>query len=341
MFRSNASRLDFTPKSGMEVICFGYVTVFTRDTQLQLYVEEMVPSGEGALYQALEELKQKLLKEGLFKEEYKQKIPLFPLTVGVVTSPTGAVLRDIIHVSRRRFQGVDIVLAPAAVQGTEAPLEIVKAIELLNQWGKADVIIVARGGGSLEELWAFNTEEVVRAIFNSQLPVISAVGHETDFTLADFVADKRAPTPSAAAEIAVPLKIELISRLRQYENRIKRSLLRDFEYKKRRFDSLASRAVLQKPLRLIDQKRQELSEFARRLGQSAAVILIAKKNEAEKLKSGLKSLDPKAVLRRGYALLTDDQGKIIKSKDDVSQGALLEARLSKGALLCEVLEKKE
>lgn len=341
MFRSSASRLKFAPRSGMEVVCFGYVTVFVRDTQLQLYVDEMFPSGEGALYQALEELKQKLLKEGLFKEEYKQKIPLFPLTVGVVTSPTGAVLRDIIHVSRRRFQGVDIVLAPAAVQGVEAPLEIVQAIELLNQWGKADVIIVARGGGSLEELWAFNTEEVVRAIFNSHLPVISAVGHETDFTLADFVADKRAPTPSAAAEIAVPLKSELKIRLQQYEERIKRSLIKDFEYKRHRLDSLATRPVLQKPLRLIDQKRQELSELARRLDQSVNVILTAKKNAAEKLKSELKSLDPKAVLRRGYALLTDDQGKIIKSTDDVSQGALLEARLSKGALLCEVLEKKE
>jgi exodeoxyribonuclease VII large subunit len=341
MFRSNASRLDFTPKSGMEVICFGYVTVFTRDTQLQLYVEEMVPSGEGALYQALEELKQKLLKEGLFKEEHKKRIPLFPLTVGVVTSPTGAVLKDIIHVARRRFQAVDIVLAPASVQGVEAPLEIVQAIELLNQWGKADVIIVARGGGSLEELWAFNAEEVVRAIFNSHLPVISAVGHETDYTLADFVADKRAPTPSAAAEIAVPLKIELISRLRQYENRIKRSLLRDFEYKKRRFDSLASRAVLQKPLRLIDQKRQELSELARRLDQGVNVILTAKKNEVEKLRSSLKTLDPKAVLSRGYALLTDEKGKIIKRAEDTAEGERIEARLSRGLLFCQVLEKRE
>lgn len=341
MFRSSASRLKFAPRSGMEVVCFGYVTVYVRDTQLQLYVDQMFPSGEGALYQALEELKQKLLKEGLFKEEHKKRIPLFPLTVGVVTSPTGAVLRDIIHVSRRRFQGVDIVLAPASVQGVEAPLEIVQAIELLNQWGKADVIIVARGGGSLEELWAFNTEEVARAIFNSRLPVISAVGHETDYTLADFVADKRAPTPSAAAEIAVPLKIELKLRLKQYAERMQRSLRKDLEYKKHRFDSLAARTVLQKPLRLIDQKRQELSELARRLDQSVNVILTAKKNEVEKLRSELKSLDPKAVLSRGYALLTDEKGKIIKRTEDVSEGERLEARLSQGLLFCQVLEKRE
>jgi exodeoxyribonuclease VII large subunit len=267
MFAGSNRFLKFIPKNGTKVIARGSISVFERDGAYQLYVREMQPDGLGSLYLAYEQLKEKLEKEGLFAPERKRPLPRFPRTVGVVTSPTGAAIRDILTTLRRRYPQANVVLAPAIVQGVEAPPSIIAAIERINRHEEVDVLIVGRGGGSIEELWAFNDEGVVRAIYASRIPVISAVGHETDFTLADFVADVRAATPTAAAELAVPHHAEWRQRLKETEHRLQRSLAVWLGEQRKRWQRLSQSYVLRQPMRRVEEAQQRLDDRTYRLQQ--------------------------------------------------------------------------
>lgn len=265
MFSSFNRRLAFMPKDGAMVLALGDVSVYERDGQYQFYVQDMQPDGIGSLYMAYEQLKNKLENEGLFSPAHKRQIPAFPRTVGVITSPTGAAVRDIITTLQRRLPSVSILLYPAVVQGKNAAPSICRAIELMNELGEADVLIVGRGGGSLEELWAFNEESVARSIFHSNIPVISAVGHETDVTIADFVADVRAATPTAAAELAVPHHMELRQRLLEMRQRLHRGLMTQYQMKKEKLQQLKKSSVLADPLKHLAQPTQKLDRLQEQL----------------------------------------------------------------------------
>ena len=265
MFKSSNMLLPFMPENGMKVIAFGFVSVFARDGQYQLYVADLEPDGIGALHIAFEKLKMRLEQEGLFAQERKRPLPFLPRKIGLVTSPTGAAIRDLLTVIRRRFPNVNIVIAPVLVQGKGAADDICSAISLLNSLNDIDVIIVGRGGGSIEELWAFNEEKVARAISNSKIPVISAVGHETDYTIADFVADKRAPTPSAAGEIVVPEKRILKNELRLISLRLVNGFYNYIGEKRQKLEYLKAAPVFRRPQTYIINCRQELDELLRSL----------------------------------------------------------------------------
>ncbi len=267
MFRSAARRLKFRPESGMQILAYGNVSVYEAGGVYQLYCEELEPAGVGALHLQFEALKKKLAAEGLFDERLKRPLPALPRKVGIVTAPTGAAIRDMITVSRRRFPGVHLVLSPALVQGEEAPQSLIRALHLVAQVPEVDVIIIGRGGGSLEDLWAFNDEALARAIRACPIPVVSAVGHETDFTIADFVADLRAPTPSAAAELVVPSRSELQGQVDALKVRLVRMTRQLLERKRLQVKALAQRPVLQRPEGRLMQDRQRLDELSRRLGQ--------------------------------------------------------------------------
>lgn len=340
MFRSRAAGLLFWPENGMSVIVRGYVSVFIKGGQYQLYAEEMEPDGIGALHVAFEQLKQRLQEEGLFDSKWKKSLPRLPVRVGIVTSPTGAVLRDIVGIAKRRCPGVELLLAPASVQGENAPGEIVRAIELLNRAGTVDVIIVGRGGGSLEELWAFNTEEVARAIFNSKIPVVSAVGHETDYTIADMVADVRAPTPSAAAELVVPDKADLNGILEQINTRLKSALQNIFENRRNRLDScLKSRFFTEPWDYLCGSRYQVLDMLEERLKRGARQLVANKESNLSVLNGRLQALNPLATLARGYSITVSlDMSRIIKNADQVRPGEKVKVLLHSGSLRCVVEE---
>ena len=314
MFRGSNKDLKFQVKDGMQVVCFGRIGVYEKRGQYQLYVDKMEPKGVGALQLAFEQLKAKLYKEGLFDKERKKPIPFLPTRIGVVTSPTGAAIRDILNVARRRFSNVEIILNPVKVQGTGAKEEIVKAIELFNTMGDIDVMIVGRGGGSIEDLWAFNEEVVARAISRSKIPIISAVGHEIDWTISDFVADMRVPTPSAAAERVLPRKEELMTRIGNALERLKNSLFNNVIQNQQRIDELLSN------LRL----RQEF-------------IVKFKKQNLKTMFGKLEALSPLAVLKRGYSITeTLDGKKVLKDIKDVNKGERIKTVLSKGQIISEV-----
>ena len=293
MFASHNQRLPFIPKEGTRVIARGNVTVYERDGQYQFYATHMQPDGIGSLYLAYEQLKSKLEKEGLFAEARKRSLPLFPKTIGVITSPTGAAVRDIVITLQRRFPQVAIVIYPVLVQGKGAAPSIVKAIQSLNAMGEADVLIVGRGGGSLEELWAFNEEEVARAISASRIPVISAVGHETDFTIADFAADLRAATPTAAAELAVPHAGELAAQLRQQQHRLRQALLRRSQRAGERHASLTRSLTLAGPRRYLVQHTQRLDMLRERLHRSAHVRISRAREHKAVLHHSLQRFNPR------------------------------------------------
>ncbi|ULO09152.1 exodeoxyribonuclease VII large subunit [Paenibacillus sp. 19GGS1-52] len=293
MFASHNQRLPFVPKEGARVIARGNVTVYERDGQYQFYATQMQPDGIGSLYLAYEQLKSKLAQEGLFAAERKRPLPRFPKCIGVVTSPTGAAVRDIVITLQRRFPQVPIVIYPVLVQGKGAAPAIVKAIKTLNAMGEADVLIVGRGGGSLEELWAFNEEEVARAIYQSAIPVISAVGHETDFTIADFVADLRAATPTAAAELAVPHAGELAAQLRQQQNRLRQSLLRRSQRGGERLASLQRSLALVGPRRYLAQHTQRLDMLRQRLSGAAEARLSRARERKTVLQHSLQRYNPR------------------------------------------------
>ena len=315
MFKSSTATLNFVPKDGMKVMVLGTVGVFERDGVYQIYCKAMQEDGIGNLYQAYEELKEKLEKEGLFDERHKKKIPFMPKIIGVLTSNTGAVIRDIINVSTRRNPNVYIRLLPVPVQGEGAGIKIAKAIKLMNEKKLADVLIVGRGGGSLEDLWPFNEEIVARAIYDSEIPIISAVGHETDFTIADFVADLRAPTPSAAAELAVTDIAELKQDLELYEKRLKMSLKRKTELMRLRYEKCLNSKVYKDPYQKINDYYMQIEKFIKTLENSSIKKLKDCKLESAKVITKLDALSPLKTLSRGYCVTEVDEKVITKASD--------------------------
>ena len=338
MFKSYTSYLQFMPKDGMKVIILGSVSVFERDGVYQIYCKAMKEDGIGSLYEEYQKLKEKLEKEGLFDDLHKKKIPLFPKTIGVITSSTGAVIRDIINVSTRRNPNVHIRLLPVPVQGPGAAEQIAIAIKKMNEESLADVIIIGRGGGSLEDLWPFNEEIVARAIYDSELPIISAVGHETDFTIADFVADLRAPTPSAAAELAVPNIDDVKYTIMTYQNRYKIGLKRKVELMKLRYEKCMTRRVFKEPLQKINEKAITLDMLVKSIQGNTNNKIIKAKSEFAKLISKLDALSPLKTLARGY-LIAEKNNKLITKTSDVEINDVLDLKLCDGNLKAKVIEK--
>lgn len=336
MFKSSALKLKFKPENGMKVIAFGRISVFERDGQYQLYIDEMQPDGVGALHIAYEQLKEKLKNEGLFDEKFKKMLPQYPQTVGVVTSKTGAVIRDILNVLKRRYPFLKIKIFPTSVQGSEAPPQIVSAISYINKYKLCDVVIIARGGGSIEDLWAFNDENVARAVFESKIPIVSAVGHETDFTICDFVADFRAPTPSAAAEIIVPSKLELAKRIADINKRLYYCISKIIEINKNYYINLKSQRVLQNPMDIINEKSQYLSNLQTALIKNTQLKIALKKEQFAKHISKLEALSPLAVLNRGYAIATDEKNIVIKSAKSIKTNDNLNIKFKDGNVKCKV-----
>ena len=319
MFKSYAERLAFKPKDGMKVMVFGSVSVFERDGVYQIYAKSLLEDGMGDLHEQFEQLKAKLEKEGLFAENHKKPIPLYPKVIGVLTSQTGAVIRDIINVSTRRNPNVYIRLLPVPVQGPGAAEQIAEKIKIMNDKKLADVLIIGRGGGSLEDLWPFNEEIVARAIYESELPIISAVGHETDFTIADFVADLRAPTPSAAAELAVPDVYELKQKINDYENRCRMSLKKQIQLMKLRYEKCMKSRVFTDPMRKIRDIDIVLDSYVQRLENRIRNIQKDNKTKYVELVTKLDTLSPLKTLTRGYSL-TEKDNKIVKSAKDLQKG---------------------
>ena len=331
MFKTNTANLEFVPKDGMKVIILGTVSVFERDGVYQIYCNAMKQDGVGDLYKAYVELKNKLEKEGLFDKKYKKGIPYMPKCIGVLTSNTGAVIRDIINVSTRRNPNVYIKLLPVPVQGKGAAEKIVKAINLMNENKLCDVIILARGGGSLEDLWPFNEEIVARAIYDSELPIISAVGHETDFTIADFVADLRAPTPSAAAELAVANIEDVRETLKLYNNRYKVALKKKIELMRLSYEKCMARPAYKNPTQKINEQYMVIDMKVKTLQNSMMLKLKEAKTSFVKETAKLDSLSPLKTLTRGYSIVTkQESGKVIKSVDDLNSGEKVNLRLSDG-----------
>ena len=331
MFKSYTTHLSFMPKDGMKVMVLGSVAVFERDGVYQIYAKAMKEDGLGSLYTAYEELKKKLEQEGLFAESHKKKIPFMPKTIGVLTSNTGAVIRDIINVSTRRNPGVHIRLYPVPVQGPGAAEKIAEGIKFMNENKLADVLIIGRGGGSLEDLWPFNEEIVARAIYDSKLPIISAVGHETDFTIADFVADLRAPTPSAAAELAVANIDDVRETLKLYNNRYKVALKKKIELMRLSYEKCMARPAYKNPTQKINEQYMVIDMKVKVLQNSMMLKLKEAKTSFVKETAKLDSLSPLKTLTRGYSIVTkQESGKVIKSVDDLNSGEKVNLRLSDG-----------
>ena len=316
MFRSYTPHLSFMPKDGMKVVILGSVSVFERDGVYQIYCKAMKQDGMGSLFEAYEKLKAQLEKEGLFNEKFKKSIPKYPKTIGVLTASTGAVIRDIINVSTRWNPNVHIRLLPVPVQGPTAAGQIVEGIKRMNQEELADVIILGRGGGSLEDLWPFNEEIVARAIFESEIPIISAVGHETDFSISDFVADLRAPTPSAAAELAVPNIIDVKKNIEIYENRYKNSLNKKVELMKLRFEKCMNRKAFTEPTQKVNELLIALDMLIKRNTKSVTKIMNEKSSEFVKIATRIDTLSPLKTLTRGYTIVEKDE-KVINSINQI------------------------
>ena len=336
MFKTYAQRLNFMPKDGMKVFALGGVSVFERDGIYQIYVKAMQEDGIGALYREYEELKKKLEQEGLFSQEHKKKIPLMPKIIGVLSSQTGAVIKDIINVSTRRNPNVYIRLLPVPVQGDGAAIKIADGIKVMNDKNLADVLIIARGGGSLEDLWPFNEEIVAHAIYNSKIPIISAVGHETDFTIADFVADLRAPTPSAAAELAVPDIYEIKQKINQAQNRLKILLSKKLEIIKLRYEKCINSAVFKEPLRIIRDRQLILDSYIKNLEKQIQEKKQQEKTKYVKLVSKLDALSPLKTLTRGYSII-EKNDKIVKSIKDLDSGDKVNLKLVDGEKQAEII----
>lgn len=337
MFRDAVQRLAFRPADGMQVVARGRIGVYEREGSYQLYVSELHPHGVGALYVALEQLKARLAAEGLFDPARKRRLPMLPRCVGIVTSPVGAAVRDMIQVARRRFPGVSLVVAPVLVQGDGAAEQVARAIQLLNHHGGVDVIVVARGGGSLEDLWAFNDERVVRAIASSAVPVVTGIGHETDFTLADLAADVRAPTPSAAAELVVPDRRQLLLRLEGLARRLVRALETSAQARRRRLERLVGRRALSHPLDRVAAARQRVEALHRQAALAAARHLERGRGRLQAAAGRLEALSPLGVLARGYSLTRTLDGQVVRGHDEVRPGDTVEVLLQRGALDCRVL----
>ena len=332
MFKGQALRLRFRPENGMKVVVTGRVSVFPRDGAYQLYAEEMIPEGAGDLAVAFEQLKARLHAEGLFDRERKKPLPEYPERIAVITSPAGAAVHDMIRILRRRYPLAKVILLPVRVQGPEAPAEIAGAIRYADRWKIGDVIITGRGGGSLEDLWAFNDERVARAIFACETPVISAVGHEPDVTISDFVADARASTPSNAAEIAVPDQVELRRQLSDLAERMTGSQASRLQALRERVDALGRKRVLTDQLAYVQDKRMELLHLQQRLGDLANAEIARKQKSFTALAASLDAMSPLKVLGRGYAVARNEAGQVLKSSGETHIGERIHVTLGSGGL---------
>ena len=329
MFKSYTPHLTFIPKDGMKVMVFGSVSVFERDGVYQIYVKAMKEDGIGTLYEQFEKLKAKLAAEGLFDESHKKAIPQFPNKIGVLTASTGAVIRDIINVSTRRNPNVHIVLLPVPVQGPTAAEAIVKGIKKMNDEKMADVIILGRGGGSLEDLWPFNEEIVARAIYDSEIPIISAVGHETDFSISDFVADLRAPTPSAAAELAVPNVEDVRYTISEIQNKYKILLKKKIELKKMQYEKCIESKGFKEPLNKINESRMIIDNHVKILGNLIKIKMINFETKLTNQMTKIDGLSPLKIMSRGY-LISEKDGKIVKSVKELEKNSVIKLNYSDG-----------
>ena len=336
MFASNAARMRFHPENGMKVIVRGSVSVYQVTGQYQLYIEDMQPDGAGSLSVAFEQLKKKLAAEGLFDSSHKLMLPELPMRIGVITSPTGAAVQDILRILSRRFPLAEIILCPVAVQGEYAAAQLTDAVRRFSRLRCVDVIIIGRGGGSAEDLWAFNDEALCRAIYDCPIPVVSGVGHETDFTLCDFAADVRASTPSAAAELVSPEQGELENRVRYLGEGLVSLMKERLLSERKRLDALSSESFIRSPKDLVNQSQMRLDMLSVRLKNSAQAIAMQKKNDLMSLASKLDTLSPLNILARGYAIAEKD-GKPIVSAKEADHGDQISVRLSDGRISCKVI----
>lgn len=336
MFKGSAMRLRFRPETGMKVIAGGRIAVFPRDGAYQLYCTSLTPEGVGDLHVAFEQLKLKLQAEGLFARERKQALPRFPHRIAIITSSAGAALHDMLRILRKRYPLTEVKLLGVRVQGAEAPAEIAGAIRYANRWELADLIITGRGGGSMEDLWAFNDERVARAIADSHIPVISAVGHEPDVTISDFVADLRAATPSNAAELAVPNAEDIRETLRGYDIRMAQAMRKQMTQRRAALENLAGRRVLQSPAAYFDLRRVELDYTRSRLTAAGERWLAARRHDFARCAAALDAMSPLKVLARGYAVATDADGAVLRSAAQTQPGDTIRVQLQDGALHCTV-----
>lgn len=336
MFRGSASKLRFAPENGMKIVARGRVSAFVRDGQYQLYCDAMEPDGIGALYFAFEQLKKKLAAEGLFDEARKKPLPKIPTRIGVITSPTGAAIRDIINILGRRFPYARVILYPALVQGAEAAPSLIAGMRHFMETKDVDVIIIGRGGGSIEDLWAFNSEELARTIAACPIPVISAVGHETDFTICDFVADRRAPTPSAAAELAVPETHELMRKIDNIIGRMSLLLSRRLENGRQILDFYTKQGIFAHPERLFEDRKMQLLLLGQRLESAEAAKLTETRHKLAQQSAKLEALSPLAILSRGYSVATGKDGKVLTRAAQSAVGDEISVRLCDGSLTAAV-----
>lgn len=341
LFRSSAQRLRFQPENGMKVVARGRITVFPRDGQYQLYAESLIPDGVGELYVAFEQTKERLFKEGLFAEEHKKPIPAYPETIALITSSAGAAVHDMIRILKARWPIAQVRLLPVRVQGVQAPAELCGALRYANVHKLADVIIIGRGGGSMEDLWAFNDEKLARAIYASEIPVISAVGHEPDVTISDFVADLRAATPSNAAELAVPDWRELEHRLGQLSRRMEGALSARLENERRKLKRLAASRAMTDPENYIRDKRVLVDWQQGRLISAMEKATGRNRSRLAALAAGLDAMSPLKVLARGYSLAFDEEDKLMRSVENVQPGQNVALRLSDGSLDCTVMKVRK
>jgi len=339
MFARSNAKLKFKPKDGMKVICFGKLSVYEARGDYQLIAEEIEPKGIGALQLQFQQLKEKLQKEGLFDQAHKAAIPFLPMRIGIVTSPTGAAIRDFLNISRRRFSNVEIIINPVKVQGESAKNEIAAAITEFNKLKNIDVMIVTRGGGSLEDLWPFNEEVVARAIYASGIPVISAVGHEVDYTISDFVADFRAPTPSAAAELVIPRKEDLTALIDTATTRLRNALDGKLTRLSERLEALKGSYILKQPLNIITQYEQTIDGFLKEISVSVDHFLKMKGENHNRLSAQIEAFNPLAILKRGYSVTVKlPQGEILKDAGALKVGDMIETKLGKGKFKSRVEE---
>ena len=341
MFRSSAQRLRFRPENGMQVLAWGRITVFPRDGAYQLYCSALSVDGVGDLHVAFEQLKQKLSQEGLFDPAHKKPLPAYPHTIAIITSPAGAAIMDMLRILGKRYPLSKIKLLPVRVQGAEAPAEIAGAIAYANRYQLADLIITGRGGGSMEDLWAFNDERVARAIYASDIPVISAVGHEPDVTISDYVADLRAATPSNAAELAVPDQMELRKRLQAMQTSMQQSVHKTVKLGRQRLGALAEKRVLQSPLGYLEDRRMLLDFLSTRLRSAQQSKLQASRQRFVRVTAALDAMSPLKVLSRGYSMVTSEDGAIIREARSVSEGQTIHIELCSGSLRAAVTQIQE
>ena len=340
MFRSYCSRLIFKPEDGMRVIAHGRVSVYESSGQYQLYVDDMQPDGAGSLAMRFEQLKRKLAAEGLFDESRKRPLPPMPRRIGVITSPSGAAVHDIINVLGRRFPAAQMILYPSEVQGAQAPAQLISGVEFFSMTGLVDVIILGRGGGSAEDLWAFNDENLARAVASCAIPVISAVGHESDFTICDFVADRRAPTPSAAAEIAVPDMGEILRGFASLKTGLQTSMQKRITQEKRFLEQLTASRVFSRPDQMLDGFRIRLDECEANLNRTVNQALLQKRQNTAALAGKLQALNPLSILSRGYATVSKD-GVALTSVKQIHDNDTLDIRMADGSIRATVSQRKD